>query len=435
MRERAAPVTALVGGAAYGAAVGALATASVRLAVPLTLFGVLLVLMAWRTVAIAVIAVPGVFIIQRAPLIDVSYVDIIVAVAGAAAFLAGAQRALTPNARVVLWAFAAYLGLLLGSVAFNQSLRSDFEWIRRISVVAGSMLVGAWLVREGLAHIALRALLMATVLLGILAVGSSASEGFAPASPLWYHKNYVGSISATVLLVLVAAPGAFRLSAMSVRVAAVFLTAGLLAAQSRGAILALSAGLLIWFVRIDRDRRRRFGALAVVALVGFTALVGLSIRAQLARRVVNPHDSISQRIEVESATRELWQAHPMTGVGLRYFSTPEFNGYQPPNNVVNEVLAEAGFPGLIGFVIFVGGSLIGLSRRRDQLALAALCVVSARFVHGLVDIYWVAGTTTLPWLIAGMGLASPRQDSNDDPPLPSQVTRPDREARSACQEP
>ena len=55
--------------------------------------------------------------------------------------------------------------------------------------------------------------------------------------------------------------------------------------------------------------------------------------------------------------------------------------------------------------MFVIGSLLGLGRLQGDLATAALCVVSARFVHGLFDIYWTGGTTPLPWIVAGMALA------------------------------
>jgi hypothetical protein len=95
----------------------------------------------------------------------------------------------------------------------------------------------------------------------------------------------------------------------------------------------------------------------------------------------------------------------MTGVGLRFFETANYVGYQPPNDDVNEALAEGGAPALVGFLVFISGSIWALARGRGTLATAGLCVVVARFAHGLVDIYWVGGTTTLVWLIAGMGLA------------------------------
>ena len=98
--------------------------------------------------------------------------------------------------------------------------------------------------------------------------------------------------------------------------------------------------------------------------------------------------------------------HPFTGVGLRFFKTPQYSGFQPPNNIIDEVLAEAGLFGFAGFVIFVFGALKGLGRLQGELAVAGLCVVTARFVHGLFDIYWTGGTTTLAWIVAGMGLAA-----------------------------
>lgn len=410
MRRHALSGAMVLGAVTYGAAVGFLASDSNRLAVVATLAGAALALVLWRSVALAVIAVPCVWIVQRAPGIDVSYPDVIVAVAAVLAFLAGAHRSLSPNASIVLRSFSFYLGMLLGSVVFNHSVRSDFEWFHRLFIVAGAILVGAWLVREGYQHIALRALLIITGVVSVLAVAESVTHGGAAAYPLWFHKNFVGSLAATTLLVLATAPREFRIRQSWLRLLTLTVLFGLLASQSRGAFLALALGLFIWFFRSNRERRRTAGLFVAVALIGFVAFVGLSVRTQLSDQQVNPHSSISQRVEVETATRELWKQHPFTGVGLRFFARPEFQGYQPPNDVLNETLAEAGFPGLVGFLIFAGGTVMGLLRRRDALAIAALCVVSGRFLHGLVDIYWVAGTTTLPWLIAGMGLARPREE-------------------------
>jgi O-antigen ligase len=147
-----------------------------------------------------------------------------------------------------------------------------------------------------------------------------------------------------------------------------------------------------------------------VAISVFTVI---SIRNEL--RILSPYSSTSQRLQTEKATQRLWIEHPFTGVGLRFFKTPAYAGYQSPTNVFNEVLAEAGVFGLLGFVVFVFGSLRGLGRRSGDLASAALCVVSARFVHGLFDIYWTGGTTGLVWIIAGMGLVSaPSPDASAD---------------------
>jgi hypothetical protein len=169
-------------------------------------------------------------------------------------------------------------------------------------------------------------------------------------------------------------------------------------------MVAVVVGALIWWFRERRapaQHRRKLVALFVISLAAFASI---TIYNQL--QSGSHYTSLTQRSDVERATRHLWMEHPLTGVGLRFFKTPAYAGYQAPNNVVNEVLAEAGVPGLLGFIVFAAGSLVGLARGRGSLATAALCAVAGRFVHGLVDIYWVGGTTALPWIIAGMGLAS-----------------------------
>jgi O-antigen ligase len=175
-------------------------------------------------------------------------------------------------------------------------------------------------------------------------------------------------------------------------------------------MVAGSAGLLIWFFRAGgAGSAPRLRAAAIAAALGLTIFTALSVRAEL-RHSPGHHSSLTVRTQVEKQTRALWIHHPWTGVGLRFFKTPRYAGYQAPNNVFDEIAAEAGVLGIIGFAIFIGGSLIGLGRLKGELATAGLCVVAARFTHGLFDIYWTGGTTTLPWIVAGMGLTSAMRD-------------------------
>jgi O-antigen ligase len=176
-------------------------------------------------------------------------------------------------------------------------------------------------------------------------------------------------------------------------------------------MLAVLIGGGLWLMFAPRDQRRRHWrpALLTATLFGIAAI--RSIAGQVSQQTIGSHDSLTQRLEVETATRALWQSNFFTGVGLRYFDLPAFMGYQPPNNVFNEILAEAGLPGLIGFIVFLVSSLVALKRCSGPLALAGFTVVFARFAHGFVDIYWTAGTTTLVWLIGGMGLAATGMNS------------------------
>jgi hypothetical protein len=406
--ERVTPALAvLVGVSAYAVVVGYFTFESRRLAVIAVVATLMLGVTARNVGWLAVVAAASVWVVSRAPGLDVSYTDLLIAGAGAAALASGVGNRLLPAARIVLGSFAFFLGSLTVTLAYNHSLRSDFEWFHRIAIVGGAIFVGAWLVRARLHHTALRILLALTVFMSLAAVADSAGTGFAPAYPFGYQKNFVGSITATVLLVLLAAPREFRLSAGWLRVATVATAAGLLASQSRGSMVAFVVGALIWSLRrstrLSGVRRR-----ALVLLFAAALMCGVALSARDAleapRSTIN---SVTQRVEVARTTRQLWTAHPYTGVGLRFFKTPAYSGYQPPNDVVNEALAEAGVLGLLGFVVFVIGSLVGLGRLQGDLATAALCVVAGHFAHGLLDIYWTGGTTSLTWIVAGMALSTP----------------------------
>lgn len=390
---------------------GAVAAHSSHLAVLVCLGALLMGLAATDLAYVAVACVPAVWIVQRAPVINVSYPDVLVAGTGAAAFLAGVHKKLQPSNRLLFSSFGLYLGSLTGSLAYHQYLRSDLEWLHRVGLVAGAALVGAWTVQRGLHHRALQLLLLVASVVSISAVVYSFRHGFAAAYTLGFQKNYLGSITAQTLIVALVAGKEFRLPTRWFRLGVALTFLGMLASQSRGSMLTLAVGLTVWFLRTGKHRRygqRRMVAFLVLALAVF---VGISVKAQIDAH--SRFGSIGQRLTVEAQTQQLWIHHPLTGVGLRFFDLPQFAGYQPPNNVLNEILAEAGVPGLIGFLVFIVGSVLALYRARGDLALAGLSIVVGRFTHGLVDIYWVAGTTTLTWLIAGMGLAR-RGDPPED---------------------
>jgi hypothetical protein len=393
--------------AGYSAGVGYLLSQSVSAAVALALAGLAAGVFARDLSGVAIVATVGVWVTKRAPGVNVSFTDLLIAFTGAAALVAGVGTAISTSARLVFRSFAFYLASLTITLAYNQSFRSDFEWFHRISLVGGAIFTGAWLVLTGRHRSALRALLAVTTTICGLAILDGASSGFSsPAQPLGYQKNFVGSIAATVLVALVIAYRHFGLSRWMLRIAGVVILAGLLASHSRGAMLAAITGISIWSFRTASSSSPRLRLVAVAAVVAVGGFAYTSIRTELAAN--NKFSSINQRVTVERATRQLWEKHPLTGVGLRYFKTPKYAdaGYQAPNNVLNEVLAEAGVFGLLGFLVFVGGSLVGLARLTSDLGAAGLSLVAGRFVHGLFDIYWTGGTTALVWVIAGMGLAT-----------------------------
>ena len=99
----------------------------------------------------------------------------------------------------------------------------------------------------------------------------------------------------------------------------------------------------------------------------------------------------------------------MVGVGIYYYEDPAYQQMsiwvQPPTNAVVEALAEGGIVLAAGFIIFNVGAIGVLLRYRNPLAVAGLACVADRLAHGMVDIFWTAGNSSLPWLIVGMGMA------------------------------
>lgn len=388
-----------------------------------------LVLLAFRPLAIAVLSVPATFMVKRlGPGGAVSYSDVVLAAAAVLALPALAGTPELKRLRPALRALGIYLTALLAGVLVNQSLRADLEWMHRLVLVGGSLVVGAWLVREGGTRIALRLLLAMALFFAVASIVTSLKSGFAPAYPLGFHKNFAGSVLATTLVTLIAAPREFGVPG-AVRVPSlIVISLGLLATQSRAALLAAGLGTLIWFFRSLKGRPPRALLLGVVIATGFVSFASWSVVQQLNDKATLNTSSVGVRLQVEARTREIWRTSPIVGVGLKYFNTGAFGPEAvTPNNVIDNELAESGLVGAVGFVLFEGSLIIILFRRREPLALAALAVVTGRLLHGMVDIYWTAGTVTLPFLIAGMALArSQSQTGGELQPKSSATVQPKR---------
>ena len=234
-------------------------------------------------------------------------------------------------------------------------------------------------------------------------------SGFEPAYPLGFHKNYAGSLLSLAFLVALAAPQAARLSPRARGAILLLMASGMVATQSRGAMLGAALGALLWFFaprgkRVVSGRARVAGALVAVLFVGYT---GYSVTAQLDSANAETN-SVGVRRDVEAKTQELWRSSPVVGVGIRYFTTQDLGQFaRASNNALNSELAESGVLGATGFVLFHGTALVVLfRRRRSELGLAALATVGCQLLHGMVDIYWSAGVSPLPWMLSGMALAA-----------------------------
>jgi hypothetical protein len=371
-----------------------------------------------RPANLAIIALLGVFVVQRLGTNSygpgsaggISYSDAALTGAALMSLPTLIKAGVLGRLRVPLIGLAVYLACLLPTLIANPSRRADLEFAHRVILVGGALLVGAWIANAGAIRTALRALTGVASVIGLAAIANSARNGLLPGQPFQLNKNFLGALLAAVLVVVIVAPSRLELSRGAKTAAIVFVGGGLFAAQSRGALLGAALALLLAFMFGGRAESRRARAFALLLVGVFGIAVVLSVRAQLNLTKADlQNSSIGVRFNVERETRHIWHTSPIEGVGLKYFNSGQFGYYaQAPNNVIDNELAESGLIGLAGFAALQGGALAaGFRRRRDNsLVLAGFGVVAAELLHGMVDIYWQAGVVSLPFIILGMGLAA-----------------------------
>lgn len=400
-----------------GAVAGTAGVRSFKMGALIVAALVVLLLVSRRPVVLAVVAVGGVYAVQRigsakaAPGSSggISYSDALVTAASIMALPALTSTPELRRLRGAAYAIAAYLALLLPGVAANPSTRAYLEWTHRLVMLGGAMLVGAWLVREHAERAALRLLSLVSAIVAVLAIEYTFTHGFDPAAPHGWNKNFIGAIFSGVLVLVLVAPQAIDLPPALRWGAVVLIGGGLLASQSRGSELAAAFGLFVAFFLNPKAHSMR--ARVLTTLVGVALAVGaaISIRHQFSlNQAALNNSSVGVRFNVEHVTQKIWRTSPFVGVGLKYFFTGHFGPFAfPANNVIDNELAESGVLGLAGFVLFqIGVIVAGIKRRGSPLVAAAVGLVCGQLLHGMVDIFWSAGVSTLPYLILGMALAA-----------------------------
>lgn len=439
---------------AAGAAVGAATARSTQLGVVAIAAVVLGVLTVWRPIALGITTVAAVFVVQRLGGTSyspgssggISYSDALVT---AAAFLALPALIGTRELRRVrlpLFGLAAYLALLLPTLFLNSSHRAELEWLHRLILVGGALVLGAWLVREQAYRTGFAWLVGVSTIVSVGAIQDTLRHSLHPAQPFQLNKNFVGGVLATVLIVLIVAGRELGVPPRVQVYTTLLIGGGIVASQSRGAMLAVVVGVLLAMAMDIRGHTRRTRALTIFVALVLAGIAYISIRHQLGQTQLDQRNgSLGVRFNVEAVTHRIWRTSPTYGVGLKYFTTNNFGRFAfPANNAVDNELAESGVIGLIGFTIMQAAMFVtGAQRRRhDKLVAAATGSVFGLLLHGMVDIYWTAGTVTLPFVIFGMALARPPAAAPLDAPSapdasgnrsrrrPAQAPKTTRSARS-----
>jgi hypothetical protein len=406
-------ILVVVAGVASAALVGFAGALDIRYGVLLLATILIGLVLLARPVILAVVAGLCVFAVQRVGAGSSNGISVSDVALALATSLAVPSLVLGPELRRLrgpLIGLGCYLLCLLPAVVTDDSLRGWVEWVHRLVIVGGAMLVGAWIARERLTRVVLRGLLTVALIVATAAVVTTFQTGFDPAYPLGLQKNFAGAQIGMLLLLVLVVPKEFALPRALRLVSVLVLVGGLLATQSRGSMLAAGAGALFFVALQPRAQTRQARGLVVLSTLVLLVFTYLSIRSQLSLSTADlRNSSIGIRRQVEARTIQIWRTSPWHGVGLKYFNSGTWGPLAaPPNIVVDNELAESGLLGLAGFVVLQFSAIrAGVARRRESVfAIAGAACVLALLTHGLVDIYWIAGSATLPFLVLGMSLGA-----------------------------
>ena len=318
------------------------------------------------------------------------------------------------DARVLLLCGAAFAVWLVAVALFHGSTTVMLNSTQTYQLFLVPLLLGAVVLEPRSARIVVTVFVVGSVVLALIWIVTG-GEG----SELTGNKNPSGQMiaNAMVLALALAPTWTWRLILL------VPLGAGLIFAQSRGALLGAGVGIVVvLLLRGLGSWRRTIAAVVpiiVLVIVGYRLLPDevLSRTTDFSSGAVGTSMGELTAAQYSVALRDTfaeqgWQlvaANPIFGVGPGNYvtGTPGRDTYTiDPHNLVIRTAADVGYPGLLAFGLLVLSTAVVAYRRRrvNPYVAVALAVQAAVIVHGFVDVYWVRGTPVLPWLLLGMAV-------------------------------
>jgi O-antigen ligase len=338
----------------------------------------------------------------------VSIADAGIVVAFAAVFPVVPWRELRTKG---LSAYLALYLLLIGlTIAAHPSGRALFEFAHRAALVGGSFVVGYALFTTDRVYHALRGYVAVAAVFAIGAIvdylGNPVAQGLhAPAYPFGMQKNPAALLLAGAVVVLLIAPSQVRLKRIVRTGTLVLLVTGVLACQSRGTALAL---VVVLVAHGFRERRVILSPTTLLAAFALITMVFLSFEAvKEAPNRNSQFNPINSRLSTQAATLDVWRQDPVVGAGIRFWLDPAIHWqHTEPHNLVAATLGEAGLIGIAATLLLFGATLRVLRRIPNELGSLALFAVLLKLLASLFDIFWVAGTMMVPWVLVGIAVAS-----------------------------
>ena len=376
------------------------------------------------------------------------------------------------------------LGLFLGIALLSMSVAQDLgltakEIVKWAEFGLMVVLVASVVERPRDAVIAVAAILAAGCIEALYGLGQAAT-GAGPAGFLiggnllrafghFGQPNPFAAYVATGLLVasgigiaLMTRSPRSLLSPTGVLVALVggVLFLALLASLSRSAWIAVAAAVVVMLVAHDRRTAPLVGLGFLLALLlGLVGLFGLLPPVVTSRFTVlldnfalfdarsvtlsAANFALVQRMAIWQAAWEIYQQHPVLGIGLGNFDVvypsyalpgwPQLPGHA--HNYYLNLLAELGVLGLSAYVVLLGWLYVSVWRAVQQAkaalgqpemptlavygaALGALGVLVLLTVHHLFDNLYVHGIIVQIGMLVGLALAAPRLLGQRNQPYP-----------------
>jgi O-antigen ligase len=182
---------------------------------------------------------------------------------------------------------------------------------------------------------------------------------------------------------------------------------GFFATQSRGGLVALGVATLAALI-LAPEQRRRLAALA--ATMVFACVILLAVQPSALSRITDISGGTSGRGDLWRVAWQVFEGHPLIGVGTGNFEVVEAHSHyvlrpgsinriqylaetpEVAHNTYLQLLAETGVPGLIAFLVVIGGVI-----RSYMLACARFAALGR---SDLVDLTRTALMGTIGFLTA-----------------------------------
>jgi len=321
----------------------------------------------------------------------------------------------SPVMKRLLVVLVIYQAALLLTVVDNPYRADLIEWFHELFLVGGSLIVGWVVAREGYAKAALSAFLGGATFIALWTCEEAVRTHFQVVQlPLGMQKNFVGVMLMFAVVVAFLNPDWVGWEGKAYRVAMYICVLGILASQSRQAMIGCALGIVVATARTRRmSGVSRRSKVLLAAMVPLVIIAYVTVSQQFASG--NRFNSVHQRQAWYHEALLVWHTSPWLGVGLRWWYTSRFPfSFQPPNGEL-EMLSSAGIVGLAAILLLFGRSLVLLWRVPAAFGTLAFTAVLMRFAEGQLDIFWVTATSAIPWILAGISLgAMARSEHTED---------------------